>query len=240
MQDQVGILFVVIFFGAIGWFVWSQLKKERRRKAELDALCAKRGWQIARRNEGRQRVTEIAPADQSWRLRIGAPYRRGSGKNSPTVPGYTQFHQPEPAWTAGRAVVSQRMPGGMDRLVGAGGSGLVGFLQNSAVKAVLGPLIGPDFATDLADLRPVEAPPGIELTILATATPQDLDYHALHEAIHGWTPVHSRERTPPAVTLGPEGFAMRLSHTLAEADDIALFADHAAALAHRLAATPIR
>jgi hypothetical protein len=240
MDTVIAALFFALFFGGMGWFIWSQIRKDRRLKAELDALCAARGWQIDRRKDGRRPVTEIAPADGAWQLRLSHPYRRGSGKNSPTVPGQTEFRSRSPAWASGRAMVGQRMPGGMDQLMGGSKSGLAGFFQHSAVKSVLSATLGQELVSDLTELRPVPPPPGVELTLLASSPPEGLDWNALQDAIHGWTPVHSRERTPPSVRLGPDGFALRLSCQLSEVEDIVRFVDHASDVAARLGTTPIR
>jgi hypothetical protein len=83
-------------------------------------------------------------------------------------------------------------------------------------------------------LQPFDAPPGIELSILATEDPRDGNLRAIHDVIHGWKPRHSRDRGAPAVTIGPDGTLLRLPACLEVPDDIADFVETGRRLARDL------
>lgn len=222
------LLFVAVF----AWIILAQRKADQRRAAALGALAEQQGWRVARSTEGRRRVIDVAPEAGGWRLRLASGYSTGSSKARTSVPGFTAFVSEVSAWPGGRAVFSQRLPGGIDRMLG--GAGMVGFLQNAAVRALLGRVVDPDTLRDLDRLQPFEAPAGIELSILSTEDPREGNLGAIHEAIHGWQPRHHRDRSPPAVTIGPEGTSLRLPFELREPDDIAAFVERGRALAGAL------
>jgi hypothetical protein len=224
----------LLFLGVFAWIIIAQKRADQRRAAALEALAAQQGWRITRSAEGRRRVIEVAPLSGGWRLKLASGYSTGAAKARTSVPGYSAFVAEVPAWQDGRAVFSQKLPGGIDLLLGSAG-GLTGFFQNAAVKALLARVIDADTLRDLDQLRPFQAPAGIELSILATEDPREGNLRAIHEGVHGWQPRHARDRSPPSVTIGPEGTTLRLSLELREADDIAAFVTHGQALATALA-----
>lgn len=223
----------LLFAGGFAWLIIAQNRAQKRRAAALDALAAQQRWRLARRTEGRRRVVEIAPEGGGWSLKLASGYSTGSSKARGSVPGFTAFVSDTPAWPDGRGVFSQRLPGGIDRMLG--GAGMVGFFQNAALRTLLGRLIDPDTLRELDRLQPFEAPQGIELSILATEDPRGGNLRAIHEAVHGWQPRHARDRSPPAVNIGPEGTTLRLPFELREPDDIAAFVEQGRALAAALA-----
>lgn len=230
MMDLAGWVFLVLFLLGMGAFVWTQIRNDRRRRAELDALAARRGWQVFRLREGRRQLTRVLPPDGAWELEIAAPMHRRARKTSSVIPGHTRMRCARPAWTQGRALIQRAGPGtaliGNDRVLG--------FLNSRPVQAMLSAALGPDMAEDLASLRPVPAPPGIALSIMASTPPQGLDHAALQRAIDDWHPARSRDGSPPSVRLGPEGMTLSLPHNLIETPDIERFVDHGTALAATL------
>lgn len=232
MDTLIAALSVLLFLGILAWVVVAQKRAERRRADALEALARQRGWRVTRGAEGRRRVIEVVPAGGGWTLKLASGYATGSSKARSSVPGYTVLVADAPAWPGGRAVFSQKLPGGVDMMLG--GTGLAGFFQNAAVKALLGRVIDPDTLRDLDRLQPFEAPPGIELSILATEDPRGGNLRAIHEAVHGWRPLHHRDRSPPTLTIGPEGTRLRLPFALREGEDIARFVDLGTGLAAAL------
>lgn len=227
--------FFLVFVGVFAWIIIAQKRADQRRAAALQALAEQQGWRIARSVEGRRRVIEVAPEGSGWSLKLASGFSTGSSRNrSNSVPGYTAFVADTPAWPDGRAIFSQRLPGGVDRMLGSA-AGLTGFLQNAAVKTLLGRLVDAESLRDLDRLRPFEAPAGIELSILATEDPRGGNLRAIHDVVQGWQPRHARDRSPPAVNIGPEGTTLRLPFELREADDIAAFAEAGRKLAAALA-----
>jgi len=235
METVFAIIFFVLFFGGMGWFIWRQIRNDRRRRAELEALAQVRGWTLDRSQEGRQQIVSISPPGGDWWLKLAYPYSRNSGKTKSRIPGHTEFRAKAPAWPDGRVVFVSKMPGGFGQLAGGVTRGFVGLMQNSIVRGMLSKVVPPEILDDLDRLQPFEPPPGIELTILATEDPRGGDLQAVHEAVQGWRPIRNRDGSPPMVSIGPEGTSMRLSSCLSEAEDIAHFVDHATALAERLA-----
>ena len=232
MDIALGLLFFALFIGTFGWFIWRGAQIGKRRKAALAALVAARGWRMEAGREGRRQVTTLGPPDGAWTLRLRAATSSGSGNTRTRNPGSTEFRAAQPAWDGGRAIFTQRLPGGVERM--QGGAGLVGLLQVKALRTLMARLVPPEVLDDLPNLQAFDAPPGVELTILATEDPRGADLAAIHTAIHGWRPAHGRDPGPAAVMIGREGFGMRLPDILHEAEDIAAFADRAQALAQAL------
>jgi hypothetical protein len=230
-MDWVVLLIFVAFFGAFGWLIWSSVKATRRRQAEVDAMVQAEGWTASRNQEGRQPVVRIEPPMGDWSLRVGYPFRRSSGKTSSSNPGSTEFRAKTPNWPGGRVVFMQRMPGGMGFPAGGLGSGVAGFLQNSLVKAFLSKVVPAEILADLDRLKPWDAPPGIELMILATEDPREGNLAAVHEVVNRWRPVRSRDGGAPSVSIGPEGITVRLGTCLPEAEDMKSFVEMARRLA---------
>lgn len=225
------VFFVVVFAGA-AWIVITHLRKQAARAAALDTLAAGQGWQVERKTEGRRHVTTLTPAQGGWVLRVAPPRSTGSSKNRNSIPGFTEFRADTPNWPGGRAIFSQRLPGGVSNLLG--GAGLAGVLQGAAVKAMLNRLVGSEVMAEIGRLQPFDPPPGIELSILASDDPRDGNLRAIHDLIHGWKPRKTRDRTPPGVIIGPEGMTVRLPTELQEPGDIAAFADMGQRLARDL------
>jgi len=234
LESVLAILFFALFFGGFGWFIWHQLRNDRRRRAELDARAASQGWTLTRDTEGRRSITTVVDPGATWRLRLASGYSTGSSgsKSRGSVSGYSEFLMPLAVWPRGAAVFSQRMPGGMDRVVA--GAPLVGLLQTRVVKGMLSRIVPPELLENVAQLSSFEAPPGIELSILGTEDPRGLDLRALHAAIQEWQPRIQRRVGAPAVILGPEGLRYRLPDQLHEAEDIASFIAQGQELAQRL------
>jgi hypothetical protein len=214
------ILIFGLFIGVFAWLMITQGRKQKARDAAVDQLASQQGWQVERRPEGRRRVTTITPNAGGWTLRLAPPTSTGNSKSRTSIPGFSEFRADLPNWPGGRAIFSPKLPGGMERLVGSG-SGLVGFLQATAVKTVLRQMVGSDSLAEIGQLQPFDPPPGIELSILSTEDPRDGNLRAIHDVIHGWKPRHRRDRSPPAVTIGPEGTLLRLPACLDLPDDIA-------------------
>lgn len=223
----------LLFLGIFAWIIIAQRKADQRRAAALQALAEQQGWRIARSAEGRRRVVEIAPEGGGWSLKLASGYSTGSSKARTSVPGYSAFVSDTPAWADGRAIFSQKLPGGIERMLGSA-AGLTGFLQNAAVKALLGRVVDTESLRDLDRLRPYEAPTGIELSILATEDPRGGNLRAIHDVVQGWQPRHARDRSPPSVNIGPEGTTLRLPFELREADDVAAFVEAGRKLATAL------
>lgn len=218
--------------GGFAWLIWRGAQTAKRQKADLAALAQRNGWQVAEGREGRRTVTTVTGPDGAWTLRLLPSYSTGSKSTRRSHPGSSEFRAAEPVWDGGRAVFAPRLPGAVERL--QGGVGLTGFLQSAAMRTLLSRIVPPEVLDDLPNLRQWDAPAGVELTILATEDPRGADLPRIHDAIHGWTPVHARDRAPPAVMIGAEGFRMRLPACLHEAEDIAAFAERAQALAQAL------
>lgn len=237
-MDYGALIAFAAFIAVFGGIVWWAVRHERRQRAAIEALAAAEGWTIGYGREGAQPVATISPADGTWSLRLGRPFRRGSGKSSPAHPGSTELTVFEPAWPDGRVIFTQRFPGGFDRLMGGSAlAGLASLLQNAALARILDGVVPAAVAADLPRMKPFDPPPGVELAILATEDPRGGDLAAVHAAVHGWTPVRSRDRSPPSLAIGPEGTVVRLAHCLTAAEDIALFVRHGLAVAVRLAAS---
>jgi len=234
MDTVLAIVFFAAAFGGMGWLIISQTRKQKMRQAAVDEMAAQKGWTVERRAEGRRRITILTPGSGDWTLRMSPPISTGGSKSRTSIPGYSEFRSNLPNWPGGRAVFSQRMPGGMDRLMA--GTGLLGMVQNVAVKAMLKHLVGVEATSDLERLQPFEAPPGIELSILASEDPRDGNLKAIHDVIHGWKSRHARDRSPPAVTIGPEGMTLRMVTYLDEVEDIVAFIDTGQKLAGDLGA----
>jgi len=236
MEFLVPVLFFTLFIGVFVWLIVTQSRQQKARDAALDAMAHQQGWTVERRTEGRRKVTVLSPASgDGWVLRLGLPFRSGGSKSRNSIPGFSEFRADLPNWPDGEAIFSQRMPGGLDRMVG--GSGLAGILQNAAVKAVLNHAVGSDVLSNIGQLTPYEAPPGIELSILASEDPRDGNLRAIHDVVHGWKPRHSRDRSPPAVVINAKGTTLRLGTALDEADDIAAFIETGRGLARNLGGT---
>ena len=223
MDYLVPILFMAGFVGLFAWLIISQTRAQKARDAAIDALAAQRGWRVARRVEGRRRVVEIVPEGGGWALKLASGYTTGSQKTRSSAPGFAEFRAEDPAWPGGRAVFGQRLPMAFEGRMG--GTGLVGFFQNAAVRTMLSKVIDPAIVDDLGRLKPFDPPPGIELMILASEDPRQGNLRAIHEAVNGWRPRVGRDRGAPAVTIGPEGTSLRLPGELLAAEDVASFAD---------------
>jgi hypothetical protein len=232
MEFLVPILFMAVFVGIFAWIIVTQTRAQKARDAAIDALAADRGWRVTRRVEGRRKVAEIAPEGGGWVLKLASGYASSSGRNRSSAPGFAEFRALEPAWPGGRAVFAQRLPAAFEGRIG--GTGLVGFFQNAAVKTMLSRVIDPAIVADLGRLKPFDPPPGIELMILATEDPREGNLRAIHEAVNGWRPRVGRDQGAPAVTIGPEGTSLRLPGELTSAEDVGAFADLGLRLAQAL------
>lgn len=232
MDYLVAILFLAVFLGVFAWIIVTQSRAQKARDAAIDALAAARGWRVTRRVEGRRKVAELAPEAGGWALKLASGYGSGSGSNRASIPGFIEFRAREPAWPGGRAVFAQRLPAAFEGRIG--GTGLVGFFQNAAVKTMLSRVIDPAVLDDLHRLKPFDPPPGIELTILASEDPRAFNLRAIHEVVNGWRPKMRRDRGAPAVSIGPEGTSLRLPGELTAAEDVGAFADLGLRLAQAL------
>lgn len=223
MEFIVPILFMAAFLGIFAWVIVTQRRAQKARDAAIDALAVQRGWRVARRVEGRRRVVELAPEGGGWSLKLASGYSTGSQKTRSSAPGFAEFRAEDPAWPGGRAVFGQRLPAAFEGRMG--GTGLVGFFQNAAVRTMLSKVIDPAIVADLGRLKPFDPPPGIELMILASEDPRQGNLRAIHDAVHGWRPRVGRDRGAPAVTIGPEGTSLRLPGELLAPEDVASFAE---------------
>lgn len=215
------------------WAIRSHQRAQRLRLAALDDLARARGWRLTRSREGQRQVTRLTDPATGGQVVLTQPSTSGSTNNRIARSGHTEVRAPRPALPRGRVVITQALPGGVERMQGAGG--LTGMLQTAALRTVLARIVPVDVLENLSDLRAVDPPPGLPLTILASdPLPRALDLTAIHQAIQGWAPIHARAAGPPALTLSPDGMVLRLPECLAEAEDIAAFADHAQGLAARL------
>ena len=220
------------FFGGVGLLIWRQSKIGRRRGAEFEARADREGWRVEDGREGRQKVTSVTASDGSWVLRLGSGYSYGvSGSHRHSVPGFTELRIHAPTWHEA-AIFTRPLPGWVRRVTGY--SSVTGFVQNAAVKAVVGKMAPAGVMDEASRMRPFEAPPGVELGIMATDDPRDLDLKAIHDLIHGFRAQHQRGMAPNSVTLGPEGLRIRLMDALNDDDDMVAFIDAGLALAERL------
>ena len=241
MSESLVLLIILAVFGGLCWRMWHKYKILRRQRAELEALAGEKGWRHDRSREGRRTVTSIASGDGRWSLRLVSGYSTGGGSTaggrshsrSRRVPGFSELHLHAPTWR-GTAIFLQPQSDWVERWTG--GSGVMRFLQNTAVKATLITQVPAGVLDDMSRLSAFEAPAGIELSILATDDPRDLDLKAIHDMIHGFSAQHQRGLSPSSVTLGSEGLRIRLSDQLREVEDIASFIDAGEGLAERLKA----
>ena len=226
------LLFMAAFAGVFGWLIVRSRRELKRQRADLEALATREGWTLETQAEGRRKVTLVRPQAGGWMLKLATGYSSGSSKSRTTVPGYSEFRADVPAWADGVAIFSQKLPLGFDQL--RGGSGMVGFFQNAAFKALMGRILDPDTLREVERLEPFDPPPGIELSILATEDPRGGNLRAIHDAIQGWAPKRSRARDLPAVHIDRAGTTLRLPTQLAETEDIAAFLAHGQQLAEAL------
>lgn len=219
MEDLFPLLIIGFFVVTIGGIIWLGRKQEQQRVARLEALAANRGWHLELGRDGRRKTATLTAPDGRWVLRLASGYSTGGSRSRRRQPGSTDMTLSKPSWP-GQAIFIQRMPGGLEGMVGNTGGGLAGFLQNSVVKTFLRRVVPSDILDSLPNLTTFEAPAGVELTILATDNPRDLDLPAIHAMVHGWRPVHRRDLPPPMVSLGRDGLRLRLGDELTEAEDI--------------------
>jgi len=219
MDDLFPFLIIGLFALTFGGIIWFGRKQEQQRIARLEALAANRGWQLELGRDGRRKTATFTAPDRAWVLRLASGYSTGGSRSRRRHPGSTEMTLAAPTWP-GQAIFIQRMPGGLEGLVGNTGGGLAGFLQNSVVKTFLRRVVPPEILDSLPNLTSFEAPPGVELTILATDDPRHLDLPSIHAFVHGWRPVHRRDLPPPMVSLGRDGLRIRLGDELTEAEDI--------------------
>ncbi|MCL4675075.1 MAG: hypothetical protein KJZ59_03380, partial [Pararhodobacter sp.] len=160
-------------------------------------------------------------ASNGLAIDITRPQSRKSGST-------TRISLPDPRFAGGLAVFS----GQQDPAAAAAASQLLGIFDNDLSRNLLTRMLGAEFGAHLGQLQAIDAPPGVGLTIMATADPSlQFDTAAIAAAL---ADMPRKRETQPMILLGDEGLKLRLAKDVTDPETLSQVVDTLLALQARL------
>jgi hypothetical protein len=230
LKAALGILAAVAVAVVLLALVVQTIRRERRIRADLQAFARERGLRFdgQGRSGGDPARFTLSGDETGLVIDIIRSQSRKSGGTTRSVPGSTRISLPDPRFAGGLAVYSAHH----DPATAAAASQLLGIFDNDLSRSLLSRVIGAEYGTHLGQLQAFDAPPGLAVTILATADPaQQFDTAAIAEALA--TIPHHR-KAEPMILLGETGLKLRLAQDITDTETLAGILDTFTALQSRL------
>lgn len=224
LPDVVAYGMPIIFLAAFALILWSSARREKARREAYSAFAQQNGLSyehlpVAGRTPPRHVFTEAA---SGLVLTVTRQRSTRRGRVTTTTGGTTSADFPDPTVQAGLVFYSAEMVPGMARAA----SNFLSLLNNRVGQRMIGRFLGEEYAPYLGGLVEQPVPPGLGLTILATADPAPLfDAGAVHRAVQA---LPSKRGAMVAIT--ETGTRLRISRDLVTVEQIAAFLDAARSL----------